>query len=126
MDEMKPARTKNLNLRLSETEREKLAAAAAEAGLSLSDFVRQKIGLDALKKPAPDWKRKCPDEKIVRHVRAADPELVRHLAGIGNNLNQLAMWANRHKAGIDAAKIIRALGAIEEELKAVANAHKVH
>ena len=126
MDEMKPARTKNLNLRLSETEREKLAAAAAEAGLSLSDFVRQKIGLDALKKPAPEWKKKCPPEKIVRHVRAADPELVRHLARIGNNLNQLARWANRHKAGIDAAKVIRALGAIEEQLHEIKDAHQVH
>ena len=42
----------------------------------------------------------------------------RELARIGSNLNQLARWANTHKAGLDAVTIITHLTALSGELAA--------
>ena len=40
----------------------------------------------------------------------------RELARIGSNLNQLARWANTHKAGLDAVTVITHLTALSREL----------
>jgi hypothetical protein len=48
-----------------------------------------------------------------------DPALLSALAKIGNNINQITMWVNRHKSGIDAAKVAAQLAAIRRELERI-------
>jgi hypothetical protein len=54
-----------------------------------------------------------------------DPELLRQLAGIGNNLNQIARRVNTAEWGAaDRVQVIAALAGIERELAALRALHK--
>lgn len=101
-------KNKRIEIRINEGELEVLKEKAELSGLSLSDYLRQL---------AIKWK--------VKRRKKIDPvktELVREVAKIGNNLNQVARWCNTHKSNADARQVLRALGAIEEELRRVADA----
>src|SRR5690554_138187 len=70
-----------------------------------------------------EWMRKqClnPDGDCVRQSKGpepVDPALLRQLAGVGNNLNQLARRVNSGEWGpIDRVAVIAALSAVEREL----------
>ena len=52
-------------------------------------------------------------------VPKADPALLRQIAGIGNNLNQLARWANRDKSKVEALAVIARLIDIDREVAAL-------
>ncbi len=56
-------------------------------------------------------------------VRKADPELIRHIGLIGNNINQLARWCNTYKSSIDAHNVCELLEVISGELSAVREHH---
>ena len=56
-------------------------------------------------------------KKQIRVSRKVNPELLRALAKIGNNLNQIARWANTYKSNTDALEIIQALLAIQRALR---------
>lgn len=92
------SRTHRLDIRLSPAELAELEAKAASAGLSKSALVREHIG----------------------RVRVIHPaglqELVRQVARAGNNLNQLARWANTYRSAAEAALILRALKQIHARL----------
>lgn len=45
-----------------------------------------------------------------------DPALIRELAKLGNNLNQIARWANRYKAGANVTAVISELINIDREI----------
>ena len=80
-------------------------AKAAARGVSFSDFARQSL-----------------DGVVVRRrrgPRTVDPELLRQLALLGNNLNQLARWANRDQRYADRLAILSQLVGIERELSAL-------
>ena len=51
---------------------------------------------------------------------AADLERSRQIARAGNNLNQLARWANTHPSAIEAVRVIDRLRAVERALRALA------
>ena len=51
---------------------------------------------------------------------AIESERIRQLARIGNNLNQLARWANTHKTAAEAITVIAHLLSFERSLLAVA------
>lgn len=51
-----------------------------------------------------------------------DPALIRQLAQVGNNLNQIARWANQHKQGVDAMNVITVLVDIDREITAIRQA----
>ncbi len=72
-------RTHFIKIRVSEIELEEIKIKAAEADLSISDLFRQLVLNTRL-----------------RQTRV-DNELIRQIARIGSNLNQLARWANTHK-----------------------------
>ena len=58
---------------------------------------------------------------VVRaRVTPAAVERIRQVARIGNNLNQIARWANSHATPIDAVEIIVHLIAIEQEIARLA------
>lgn len=66
---------------------------------------------------------------LVRDLRgvapAADPELLRHLASIGNNLNQIARKVNTAEWGaVDRVQVIGALAGVERELAELRALHK--
>jgi len=53
----------------------------------------------------------------------AGRERSRQIARIGNNLNQLARWANTRASALDALRVIDALKAVERALRALAPPH---
>ena len=48
-------------------------------------------------------------------------ELVRQVARIGNNLNQIARWANTYKGAAEATQVITSLARIESALLELSN-----
>ena len=90
-----------LKLRVTPAEKAAFEFAAAEAGLSWSDFVRQRLSGARI--------RRTSEER----------EAFRHLARIGANLNQLARWANTHKSQAEALEVIFCLGQLRDDLEAI-------
>lgn len=93
-----------IELRIADETKMAWEEKAGKAGLSLSDLIRH--GVDGV------------------HIRkreriGVDPTLLRQLAQIGNNLNQLARWANRDKRGVEALAVIARLIEIDRELEAL-------
>lgn len=90
-----------LKVRTNAEERQVWQAKASELGVSVSDLVRQSLA----------------GVRVRRRSRSAvDPALLRQLALIGNNLNQLARWANRDKGAVPASAVIARLIEIDREL----------
>ena len=86
-----------LKIRASEAERAEWHAKARSAGLTLSDLVRRSVGR------VHTWT--APAAEVSR---------------IGNNLNQIARWANTFKASAEALEVVAHLVAIERALVALA------
>ncbi|MBA1159404.1 MobC family plasmid mobilization relaxosome protein [Microvirga mediterraneensis] len=98
-------RSNMVQVRASAEELARWQAKAKAAGMRLSGLVRQ-----ALDEARPARRRSRP---------LVDPALLRQLALIGNNLNQLARWANRDRGGVDAVAVVARLIEIDRELSAV-------
>jgi hypothetical protein len=92
-------RDRLLKLRVTAEEKAAFELAAAEAGLSLSDFVRQRLLGARLRRTAEER------------------ETIRHLARIGSNLNQLARWVNTHKGHAEAIEVILCLDQLQAEVR---------
>lgn len=96
---------------------ERLRREAKEQGVTLSDVLRSYLSLAEAKplgKPVP---RRRPKKLGV--VSGVDPALLRQLASIGNNLNQLARATNADLlAGtpVESTQILVNLLAIEQEI----------
>ena len=95
-----------VKIRASEAERAEWHAKARSAGLTLSDLVRRSVGR------VRTW--------TVAHADV-ERERTRELARLGNNLNQIARWANTHKGAVEAVEVIVHLVAIERALAALAH-----
>lgn len=93
-----------IELRIADETKRAWEDKASAAGLSLSDLIR--IAVEGL----PVRRRNRLD---------TDPVLLRHLAQMGNNLNQLARWANRDRRGVEAMAMIARLIEIDRELVAL-------
>lgn len=76
-------------------------AKAKAAGVTLSELLRQAM------RRTRAWTAAAADIERAR---------VREIARIGNNLNQLARWANTHKTAAEAVEVVTHLRAIEREL----------
>ena len=94
-----------VKVRASEAERAEWHAKARSAGLTLSDLVRRAVGRTRT------W--------TVAHAEV-EREPNRQVSRIGNNLNQIAKWANTHKGAAEAVEIVARLVAIERALLTVA------
>ena len=101
---MSAGRSVWVKIRASEAERAGWHAKARSAGLTLSDLVRRSVGR------VRTW--------TVAHAEL-ERERTRELARLGNNLNQIARWANTHKEVIEAVEVIAHLIAIERTLRAL-------
>ena len=77
------------------------------------------------------WIREtCLSEKRTRQSQVVEvnPDLLRQLAGIGNNLNQIARIVNQKAktdTPLDRVAVITALAGIERELKRIHNDNKI-
>lgn len=107
-------RTVFVHVKASPDERAAWHAAAACAGVTLSDLLRSHPLLST--KPFGRARRGA------AHADA-DPALQAGIARIGNNVNQLARWANAYKSAGDAVLVLAALAAIERQLSSLLPPH---
>lgn len=104
-----PVRDRWVNVKVTEAERDSWKAFADSQGYSVADLFRL-LFANAAAQPSKLHKKQR------RKTHKADPELLRELAKIGNNLNQIAKWANTYKTEADAVQVVQALIAIERSL----------
>ena len=95
------ARDTGVLVRLTTAELAEWHGKAQAAGLSLSALIRQAMSRTHPWTPA---------------ARDIEQDRVRQLAMIGNNLNQLARWANTYKRVADAAQVLAQLSVIQREM----------
>ena len=98
----RPRLERSVRVRVSEEDRQLWRLLAEESGRPLSALVREAMGRVRPWTPA---------------MRAARRERTRQIAGIGNNLNQIARWANAYKPGADAYEVVRHLIAVRDALE---------
>lgn len=116
--------TAGARIRLPDDVLARWRVAAEASGLCLSDWFRDRIdgpGYDEptglpVKTGKPTPRRGTPRR---RPFSPADPELAAEIAKVGNNLNQIARWANTHKTAAEAVEIVAHLVAIEKQLEAM-------
>lgn len=111
--------TKNaqLKIRLTRDEYAGFKLMAEKQGKTLANLAREKLNLEAVN-------RTPLSSKSQRSYTKADPQLIREIARIGNNLNQLARKANQSGMS-DLEDFIITLINIERSLKRVLHAHKI-
>ena len=97
-----------IEIRTTPEEKQRWQVFAENKGVSLSELVRSALGGQRLRK------RRDPPK--------VDPDLLRELARIGNNLNQLARAANRHEP-VTATALLSRLIEIDRDLGALRAAH---
>jgi len=102
-----------IHVRLPESVVSALTAEADRQGVTLSDVIRTRFKSARVRPLGRRPKRPAHD------YTPADPALVRQTAKIGNNLNQLARWANTHKAEADALDVLAALADIQADIKKI-------
>jgi len=100
-------RSKWVHVKISESEKESWQSLAEADDLTLSDLIRQHMGAAQMVHREPVKKRR---------VKRIDPALIRELAKIGNNLNQISRWANTYKSDAEAMAVLRALLSVERQL----------
>ena len=98
---MAERRTVRVHVRVSPAELAAWRAKAATVGVPLSDLLRQAMARTRT------WTAAAAD---------IERERTRQIARIGNNLNQLARWANTHGSAVEAVAVIANLVAFERSL----------
>ena len=102
---MSERRTLLIAARVTPAEHADWQKKAAAAGMSPSELLRQAMARTRT------W---------TAPARAVERERTRQIARVGNNLNQLARWANTHKTAAEAVTVIANLVSFERSLLAVA------
>lgn len=103
MGDEQPERTKAIRVRVTPEEFDALQRRKDRA--RLASWIR-------------DYCLGAAEAPTTRETTAADPALLRQLAGIGNNLNQIARQLNRYGPG-DRVELLTELAAIERQLAAI-------
>jgi seryl-tRNA synthetase len=91
----------SIKIRLSKLEKIDWQEKAVRAGISLSNLIRQAMTR------TQTWT--AADRSLIR-------EQNRQISRIGNNLNQIAKWANTYKSTAEAIEIIECLREIDSSL----------
>lgn len=104
-------RTVLVAVRISPTESADWRAKAKAAGVPLSALIRRAMARTRT------WT--APATEVER-------ERTRQVSRIGNNLNQIARWANTHKGAAEAVEIVARLITIERALAALRLAGNPH
>ena len=101
-------RAATVRLRLKPAEQADWQAQAEAEALTLSDLIRKRMGSARPTGIEPKRQR--------RMGRKADPALLAALGRVGNNLNQVAKWANTYKTDAEARQVLAVLVSIERIL----------
>lgn len=101
-------RAATVRLRLKPAEQADWQAQAEAEDRTLSDLIRKRMGSARPTGIEPKRQR--------RMGRKADPALLAALGRVGNNLNQVAKWANTYKTDAEARQVLAALVSIERIL----------
>jgi hypothetical protein len=109
------ARKKWVHVKVSEEEHAQWRDLAEAHGVSVADLIRRSVGGFRLTRRTPPVRRKPP--------KRVDPELIRDLGRIGNNLNQIGRWANTYKSEAESEQVLGALIALERELAQIRADH---
>lgn len=109
----RPHRDRILSIRLTPAEADDLAAKAAASGIGVSDYVRHAIAGT----PVPERRR----ARAGQAGGTVSPAVLVALARAGNNLNQIARWAQVHKGAMSAVSVVAALLRLERSLTALAS-----
>ncbi len=106
----KEVRDRHIQIRLTDTEFNDIKTRAGE--LCTSTFLRQLALGQKIEQPKP---------KAKKIIHAADPELVRHVAWIGNNMNQIAKHLNQgnHVDNEVLMTLVRIQADLDAELKRI-------
>ena len=110
----KPALSARLAFRLPDDVATDWRKRAAAAGVSLSDWVRAQVDVEQATGVASPGRRPARSSFI-----PADPELLRHLAALGNNVNQIARKMHAATDGVDRVEWLVELAGIRDELRAI-------
>ena len=110
-----------ITVRLPQSLCDQLRADAVAKQVSLSDIVRTHIEANEVKPLGNPRPQRRP--KKLKPVSGADPELLRHLAAIGNNVNQIAVVVNRGNADFTKAELLLVMDCIERHLAAIGANH---
>lgn len=111
MAKRKKIRTERFELRCSQEELELWQRTASAHGVRLSQFARMLLTenyLELLRITENYPKSDKPQ---------TDPALIRQIAAIGNNLNQIAHWANTYKSQQEATTVAEEVQRTREALE---------
>ena len=111
--ERKPPPRSLVQARVSPEDLAAWRSKAAASGVSASALLRQAMVHTGAWTPTSDDAER-------KRAREAEHERTREIARLGNNLNQIARWANRHKSALEAVEVIVQLAAIERALRDLA------
>jgi hypothetical protein len=109
---------KRLSVRLLPEEWDFFHKQAEESGMLLSDFVRVRMGAGAGEKNKREYwgkNKKKYREKNKEEYR----EIAAQIAKVGNNVNQLARWANTFKSAADTARVVRVLAGVIDKMETI-------
>ena len=108
----KDKREKIIKVRVSAQEHEQLKHICPK--VQLAEWMREHC-----LNPTVDW------VSATKGPSPVDPELLRQLAGVGNNMNQIARKVNTGEWGpVDRVAVIAALSSIERELAELRALHR--
>jgi hypothetical protein len=108
---MTTRKSKTVGIHLNDAEYAKIKARAdTAAARSLGAYIKAAV-----------FDTPIPEQKIIRHTKVADPELIRQLVWIGNNVNQIARVVNRSRFinQTEALSLFAILSVIAEEMEAL-------
>ena len=113
---MSEEKTKLFTMKVKQSQLEKYKEFARSKGLPLSELIKKLLD----NQPLPDF---IPEKKKVRkRYEPVDPDLLRQVGAIGNNINQISRKLNRGEEVVEVAAV---LYSIEKQLEEIVNAHKV-
>jgi len=108
---MTTRKSKTVGIHLNDAEYAEIKARAdTAAARSLGAYIKAAV-----------FDKPVPEQKVIRHTKVADPELIRHLSWIGNNINQITRIVNQSKniSNAESASLFGILAVIAEEMEAL-------
>ena len=115
----------SLSIRIPQSLRDRLDKLAKVDGVTLADQVRARLNFDEVKPLGTPVKRRRAVQHLV-HVRSSDPSLLRYLASIGSNLNQVARAVNTGAVAgdlVQSIELLAVLCAIERDFTVLVNSN---
>ena len=117
-------RSKSITVRFNSEELERIEVEAEKKELNKSNYIRylvsQSLHLDKPIQKTEDDSLFKPSERTFKKPSYVDPLLLRHVAQMGNNLNQIAKalnTANLNGQTLELLELIQVLNQVDSQLK---------